>query len=104
MALKNARAVLTTSLSTIYTCPSNTQARVLGCQVAATGGTAELDLQWTDDSASDAVTWLVEGVEIPDNTALAPIAGSLVLEAGDRLRGLASSSNRLHVSFSVDEE
>jgi hypothetical protein len=40
---------------------------------------------WTDDSNADAITRLVEDVIIPAKASLAPIAGKLVLEAGDAI-------------------
>jgi hypothetical protein len=101
---KNVRAVLGTSASDVYTVPAGTTAIVIGCQ-AANVHTASRTLQfwWTDASAADAVTKLAQDVIIPTKAAYEPIGGKLVLEAGDKLRGLNEGVNHVEVSVSVLE-
>jgi len=92
-------------LAAVYTCPANTKAVVIGCQAANVDGTnaADLSLAWTDDSDSDALTYLVKTVTIPPDAAFNPIGGPLVLEAGDQLQALASAAGDLELSLSVLE-
>lgn len=102
---KNAKKVLQTTAGTaIYTVPAATTAIVIGCQVA-NDGTASYDLTmyWTDDSDSDAITYLAQGIPVPDAAAYEPIGGKLVLEAGDQLFGFGSTANFLDVTVSVLE-
>lgn len=101
---KNVRAVLTDSATDIYTCPASTTVIVIGCQVANVGASANnLDFWWTDSSAADATAYLADGVSVPAAAAYEPIGGKLVLEAGDKLRGLSSTTNELVASVSVLE-
>jgi hypothetical protein len=101
---KNVRAVLGTSASDVYTVPAGTTAIVIGCQ-AANVHTASRTFQfwWTDASSSNAVTRLAQDVIIPSKAAYEPIGGKLVLEAGDKLRGLNEGANHVEVSVSVLE-
>jgi hypothetical protein len=102
---RNARKVLATTAGTaIYTVPVATTAVVIGCQVT-NDGTASYDLTmyWTDDSASDAVTYLAQGIPVPDASAYEPIGGKLVLEEGDALFAFGSTADVLDVTVSVLE-
>jgi hypothetical protein len=101
---KNVRAVLADTATDVYTVPSATTAIVIGCQVANVGAAAnELEFWWTDDSNADAVTYLGDKVVVPVAAAYEPIGGKLVLEAGDKLRGLSETDDELEVSVSVLE-
>lgn len=101
---KNFRAVLGTSLSDVYTVPSATTAIVIGCQAANVHSAARtFDFLWTDSSNADAATYLADGVVIPTAAAYEPIGGKLVLEAGDKLRGLNEGANHVEVTVSVLE-
>jgi hypothetical protein len=85
-AFKNARALIQTTTTTVYTAPVSTIAIVIGCQVSnVSAASEEVSVWWTDDSNADAITRLVEDVVIPAKASLAPIAGKLVLEAGDAI-------------------
>lgn len=101
---KNVRKVLGTSLSDVYTVPSATTAIVIGCQVTNvhTDG-VDLDFLWTDASAADAETYLANNILVPARGAYEPIGGKLVLEAGDKLRGLSEVDTELEVTVSVLE-
>jgi hypothetical protein len=101
---KNVRAVLADTATDVYTVPSATTAIIIGCQVANVGSTPnDLDFWWTDDSNADAVTYLGDGIVVPASAAYEPIGGKLVLEAGDKLRGLSETDDELEVSVSVLE-
>ena len=101
---KNVQKVLGTSASDVYEVPAATTAIVIGCQAANVHTASRtLEFWWTDASAADAVTYLADGVVIPENAAYEPIGGKLVLEAGDKLRGLNEGANHVEVTVSVLE-
>jgi hypothetical protein len=104
-AFVNARQAVGTSLTDVYTCPTATKAIVIHCQAAAVdvAAAADLTLQWTDASASNAATHLAKAITIPPQAALNPIVGRLVLEAGDKIRAQASAAAKLELSLSVLE-
>ncbi len=105
MAFKNAKLALTTTAATIYTCPADTVAIVLLCQVANVDGTdaASVSISWTDSSDSDTETMLASTISVPADAALSVLDGKLVLEAGDVLKGLASADGDLVITVSVME-
>lgn len=101
---KNVRMVLNDTATDVYTVPSATTAIVIGCQVTNVGAANnELDFWWTDNSAADALTYLADGVDVPVAAAYEPIGGKLVLETGDKLRGLSETDDELEVTVSVLE-
>ena len=101
---KNARLVAGTAASDIYTAGSAVTAIVIGAQAANVGtANVEVELWWTDSSAADAITRLVKDVIVPSQAALAPVAGKLVLESGDKIRALASVDNDAEITVSVLE-
>jgi hypothetical protein len=102
---KNARKLLQTTAGTaVYTCPSATIAIVIGCQVSNVSAAAkDVTVWWTDSSNANAITRLVTGVAIPTKASLAPIAGKLVLEAGDAVVGTGSVNNDTEITLSVLE-
>jgi hypothetical protein len=101
---KNVRAILGDTATDVYTVPSATTAIVIGCQVTNVGSEDnELDFWWTDDSNADAVTYLGDGIVVPAAAAYEPIGGKLVLEAGDKLRGVSEEDDELEVTVSVLE-
>ena len=103
-AFKNARALIQTTTTTVYTAPVSTIAIVIGCQVSNVSAAAEeVSVWWTDDSNADAITRLVEDVIIPAKASLAPIAGKLVLEAGDAIYATGQTNNDAEITVSVLE-
>jgi hypothetical protein len=101
---KNVRAVLGDTATDVYEVPAATTAIVIGCQVANVGAaTNELEFWWTDDSNADAVTYLADKVIVPAAAAYEPIGGKLVLEAGDKLRGISENDDELEATVSVLE-
>jgi len=105
-AYKNAKSTsLTTSLADIYTCPSATEAIVLGIQVANIDGTnsADADVAWTDSSDSDAVTYLGKTISVPAGEAVSALVDKIVLEAGDKVQAKASAASDLCITVAVLE-
>ena len=101
---KNAKKVLATTALDVYECPAATTAIVIGCQATNRGAaTCDLDFWWTDDSDADAEVYLADAVTVPIGAAYEPIGGKLVLEAGDKLRGLGETASDLEVTVSVVE-
>jgi hypothetical protein len=88
----------------VYTCPSATTAIVIGCQIAnVSAATEEVSVWWTDASDTNAITRLVEDVVIPAKASLAPIAGKLVLEAGDVVKATGQTNDDSEITVSVLE-
>ncbi|MEA5159976.1 hypothetical protein U5903_04230 [Cereibacter johrii] len=70
----------------VYTCPAGKTAIVLSAQVAnVEAAQVGVSVRWTDASAGGTVTYLTDEVQVPAAAALDPLAGRLVLEAGDTL-------------------
>jgi hypothetical protein len=102
---KNAKKKIQTTAGTaVYTCPSATIAIIIGCQVSNVSTTdEEVEVFWIDSSDSNAVTRLVKDVIIPSQAALAPIAGKLVLEAGDSINATGETNDDAEIVVSVLE-
>jgi len=101
---KNAKLKIQATAGDVYTCPSATVAIVIGCQVAnVSAASEEVNVWFTDASDSNAVTRLVKDVSIPAKASLAPIAGKLVLEAGDKIRAQGETNNDAEITVSVLE-
>lgn len=90
--IKNARAALTTSAADIYTAPA-AGAKITMIQVANIDGVNAVDVtvQWTDASASNAVTRLCFNATAAAKDSLSVPAGGLLLEVGDKIQALASA-------------
>lgn len=100
----NAKAKLGDSATDVYECPAGKTAIVIGCQVAnRDSDVVALEFWWTDASDGDAVTYLGDGIAVPNGAAYEPIGGKLVLAEGDKLRGLGSEADELEVTVSVLE-
>jgi hypothetical protein len=101
---KNAKLKIQDVATDVYECPAATTAIVMGCQVANVSAAAEeVSVWWTDDSDADAVTRLVKDVSIPAKASLAPIAGKLVLQAGDKIRAQGQTDDDAEITVSVLE-
>ena len=101
---KNAKLKIQDSMTDVYVCPSATVAIVIGCQISNVSATPEeVEVIWTDASDADAVTRLIKDVIIPAQAALAPIAGKLVLEAGDKIRAVGETNDDAEIVVSVLE-
>jgi hypothetical protein len=88
---KNARlaplpSIGTSGFAAVYTVPVGKTAVVISAQVAnIESAQVGVSVRWLDASASGAVTYLVDEVQVPAAAALSPLAGKLVLEEGDVL-------------------
>lgn len=102
---KNAKLALTTSLTTVYTCPASTTAIIIGSQIANIDGSSSADatVEWTDSSDSDNAVDLVKAIPVPADTSFSPISGKLVLEEGDTIKGQASANGDLEMTLSILE-
>ena len=104
---KNKVAALTTTSDDgvsngIYTAGSGVTAIIVHCQVANVDGTNSADLN-IDHNDGSTVSALVSTLAVPADTAVNPIGGKLVLEAGDELRCWASAASDLELTLSLLE-
>lgn len=105
---RNFKADMTTGGITAYTCPNNTKAIVLHCQVANIHitDTAAATVKWVDatdgTNTNVSVHW-ISNVDIPIETALSVITGKPILEANDTIVATASANSKLYLSGSVLE-
>jgi hypothetical protein len=105
IAYKNARLLVGTAYSSVYTVPAGTTAIILLAQAANVDGAtnAEVSLQWLDASATNAATRLAHTLAVPADAALGLLDGKLVLETGDDLQALASAAGAIELTLSVME-
>jgi len=94
-----------TSLTNIYTCPTNYKAVIKELWLTNVDGSNAVDatLKWTDDSDSDAAYSLLSTKSIAADSYLRIEGGNIVLEAGDILKAQAGAANDLMVSAFVEE-
>lgn len=102
---KNAKAILGTGSTDVYTCPAATTAIVLMAQAANEKGTTAVTVTagWTDSSNGAALTHLEKEAAIAAGAALGLLSGPLVLEAGDKFQALCSEASGIHLSLSILE-
>lgn len=88
--------------SPVYTCPAATTAIVIHCQVANVDGTnaADVNIDLYDGTEARAV---VSTFSVPAESAVNPVGGKLVLEAGDTLRAWASAASDLEITLGILE-
>ncbi|MBO4169545.1 hypothetical protein [Cereibacter azotoformans] len=92
----------TAGFGTVYTCPAGKTAVILSAQVAnVEAAQVGVSLRWTDASVGGAVTYLTDEVQVPAAAALNPLAGKLVLEAGDTLEAGQEGSPLAALNLSV---
>ena len=103
---KNAKKALTASRSDIYTCPSATSAIVFGIHLANVDGAnnATATIDWTDSSDSNAATKLCNTLDVPADTAVQLLPKPIVLEAGDKVGGLASANSDIEATLAIIEK
>lgn len=104
MALKNARAALTTSAVDVYTAPPG-GAKVTMIQVANVDPENEVlvTAQWTDASNADAGTILCYEAPVAVGDAISILAGGLLLEVGDKLQAYASANGDAEITVCAIE-
>lgn len=98
-------AAVGTAFASVYTCPADTTAIVLFCQVTNIDGASnvDIDVQWLDASNANAATLLASTMSIPADAAITPLGGKLVLQAGDALQMKASATGDAVATISVLE-
>lgn len=95
-------AILGTSNADIYTVPNGYKVKITSMWInnmVAASRTFSLD--WYESATS---TWhtLAEAVELTGNSLL-QIENAIYLQAGDKLRGLASAASSISISVFVEE-
>ncbi len=95
--------VLTTSSQDIYTVPNSFTSIIDSIIIAnVTSNNVTFTLQWY--SATDAVTYsLFFNSVLPANSTI-QITDPLILQAGDKLTGLASANSSVNITLRVEEE
>jgi hypothetical protein len=101
---KNAHLTVATTSQDLYTCPSGTTAIVIGLQAYNQNAAAHSVTALLYDASATTTRKIVSGYSIPANTSVGLVSGKLVLEAGDKLQVLSSStSTEIDVIASVTE-
>lgn len=98
---RTATAQLTTTFSTIYTCPPEVSAIILMAQVTNVTNTAGNFTFALDDGTN--VTELLKDFTLPGNDAVSAITGKLVLEVGQELKVSANTNNKFKITLSILE-
>ena len=96
-------ALVTSSADTnLLTAGSGETFVIIHCQVANVDGTnaADLYIDMVDDESSDVTAALAHTISVPADTAINPIGGKLVLEAGDKINIWAGAASDLEVTIS----
>jgi len=93
----------TSGFSAVYTVPAGKRAIIIMAQVAnVEASQVGASVRWTDASAGGAVTYLTDELQVPAASAINPLTGKLVLEAGDTLEagqeGTPTSALQMTVS------
>ena len=92
------------STEVVYTCPADTKAIVIHCQVANVDGTNAADLSIDlYDSSTTTAAGVVSTLSVPADSAVNPIGGKLVLEASDELRVWANDASDLELTVGILE-
>jgi hypothetical protein len=98
---KTVTAVLTESLTDIYTAPANVTSIVLMAQIA---NISENPITATFVHNSGAVnTELIRDYLIPGNDAASAVTGKLILQTGQKVRASAGVNNQLKLTLSILE-
>lgn len=100
---KTVTRTLTNSNQVIYTAPTGFTGIILMAQISNVTSTAETVTFSHFDTSESLETELVKDFPIPGNDAASVITGKLVLEDGDSVVSIASSSNSLKVVLSILE-
>jgi hypothetical protein len=95
--------VLTTSSQDVYTVPNNFVSTIDSIIISnITSSSVTFTLQWY--SLTDAVAYsMFYNSVLPANTTI-QITDLLILQAGDKLRGLSSASSSVNITLRVQEE
>ena len=93
---------LTTTIADVFTVPADTARQVISINASNIDGTndADVTVQWTDASNSDAVVRLAYEVTVEAKNARPMMVGPLVLRAGDKLQAKASANGDIDLTVS----
>jgi hypothetical protein len=103
---KSTSTALTTSIADIYQAPASAGnvAIMLSIQVANVNGSNPGDLTIAKtDSSNNIAGYLAYTIPVPADAAIEVVANKVVLMAGQKIRGLASSNSYLQATVSVLE-
>jgi len=103
---KSTSTALTTSTSDIYQAPNSAgnTAIVLSLMVANVNGSNSADVTLGKyDSSNNLQSYLAFTITVPGSSSLEVVANKVVLNAGEKIRGLASANGYLQVITSVME-
>ena len=100
-SFKTVTAVLTESLTDIYTAPANVTSIILMAQIA---NVSENPITTTFVHNNGAVnTELIRDYPVPGNDAVSATTGKLILETGQKIRASAAVNNQLKLTLSILE-
>lgn len=101
---KNAKLVLNTTPTDVYTVPASTKAIIISAQVVNVySSSVTVDALWTDSSDGSAPTRLVYALPVAKNGTESILTGKLVLETGDKLRASCVVPNGAEITLSIME-
>lgn len=101
---KSVTAALTDTLDVVYTAPANNTAIILMAQVSNIDGTNSHDVTFVlVENPGATETELVKLFSIPPNDAASMVTGKLIVETGNQLKALASTSGQLKLTLSILE-
>ena len=92
---------LTTSEQTLYTCPANFSAIILGTQASNFGAQAATITFTMTKNSVDYV--LLNQFEIPPNDASEVTMGKLILEQGSSVKAVVSANSTINIVLSILE-
>ena len=87
-----------TSISTVYTVPSDTTAVMIGMTVA------NLAVSQIEVEVKCASTYLVKSAAIPSGSSLSVLDGKIILEAGDTVEVMSNTAASADVIISILEQ
>ena len=101
---QRAQAELTTSLATIYSCPSSTSAVVIGMRFTNIDGSSSVNVEAKVGASGSTMYVLAPNTPLPVGSSLSGLSGDkLIMEAGEILEAKASANGDADIMLSVLE-
>lgn len=101
---QRAQAELTTSLSTIYTCPGSTSSVVIGLRFTNIDGSSSVNVECKAGASGSTKYVVAPSTPLPVGASLSGLSGDkLILEAGEILEAKASANGDADIMVSVLE-
>jgi hypothetical protein len=103
---KSTSTAISLTTATIYQAPASAGnvAIVLGCLIANINGNASADLTILKTDSSDSLqSYIAFTIPVPADTSLEVVANKIILNAGEKLRAVASANSYLQATVSVLE-